>query len=78
MPYERSRQIEMRFKLVVRLTSQERLSAKQLAIKLNVSTATVHRIIGELKRRGYIVRSVRDEDGWHYELISSPPNNKLF
>ena len=71
MPYERTQQIEQRFKEVIELISTKRLNANQLALELEVSLPTVQRIITELRRRGHIIRSVRDESGWRYELSSS-------
>ncbi|MBU2535411.1 MAG: HTH domain-containing protein [Chloroflexi bacterium] len=68
MPYERTQQIEQRFKEAIELISKKRLNANQLASELDVSLPTVQRIITELRRRGYKIRSVRDELGWRYEL----------
>ena len=69
MPYERSRQIEQRFQKTVELIKKNGMNAGQLALELGVSLPTAHRIIGELKLRGHIIRSVRDEQGWRYELM---------
>ena len=69
MPYERTRQIEMRFQEAVRLIAIEPHNARQLAAALMVSTATVQRLIAELRRRGYSIRSVHDASGWRYELL---------
>lgn len=74
MPYERARQIEQRFQLVVKLIEEDSLNARKLAASLSVSQATLHRIITELRRRGYVIRSVRDTQGWRYELASYPPS----
>ena len=72
MTYERSRIIEERFQKALALIKQRRLNAGQLALELGVSRPTVHRIITELKRRGYSIRSVHEEHGWSYELIKKP------
>ena len=69
MPYERSRQIEQRFQKTVDLIKKNGMNAGQLALELGVSRPTAHRIIGELKLRGYTIRSVRDEQGWRYEFV---------
>ena len=69
MTYERSRTIEERFQKAVTLLQKKRLNAGQLALELGVSRPTVQRVITELKRRGYVIRSVHDEHGWSYELI---------
>ena len=64
MLYERARQIEMRFQEAVRLIADAPLNAQQLAAALGVSTSTVQRVIAELRRRGYSIRSVHDPRGW--------------
>lgn len=69
MLYERSRQIEQRFQKTVDLIKKNAMNAGQLALELGVSRPTTHRIISELKLRGYIIRSIRDEQGWRYELV---------
>lgn len=68
MPYERSLRIEQRFVRTLELIREGRSSAADLSTTLKVSRPTVHRIIAELKRRGYNVRSVRERTGWHYEI----------
>ena len=76
MPYERSRKIEERFRKTLALIQGRRLNAGQLALELDVSRPTAHRIINELKRRGYSIRSVHEEHGWSYELNKkSNPSN---
>jgi len=72
MPYERSQQIEKRFRQAIDLISSKSVNARQLADILGISRPTIQRMITELKRRGYIIRSVRDDHGWKYELISTP------
>jgi len=72
MPYERSRMIEERFQKTLFLIEKKRLNAGQLALELGVSRPTAHRIITELKRRGYSIRSVHEGDGWRYELRKKP------
>ena len=72
MPYERSLQIEKRFRQAIDLISSESVNAGQLASILGISRPTVQRMITELKRRGYSIRSVRDDHGWRYELIGRP------
>ncbi|MCK4782434.1 MAG: MarR family transcriptional regulator [Desulfobacteraceae bacterium] len=69
MLYERTRQIEHRFQKAIVLISKKQMNAKKLAFELGVSQPTVQRIITELKKRGYVIRSVRDESGWRYELV---------
>ncbi len=70
MPYERSRKIEERFQKAIDLIAESSLDAKHLAATLSVSRPTAQRITSELKRRGYKIRSVHDDHGWHYELLN--------
>ena len=72
MPYERTRAIEGRFIKAIDLLGKKRLNARQLALELGTSRPTAQRIITELRRRGYKIRSVRDESGWRYELVGVP------
>ena len=74
MPYERTYQIEQRFQRAIYIIKQNSHNARELAAALGVSRPTVQRIVAELKRRGHVIRSVRDEYGWRYELVSSPPS----
>jgi len=69
MPYERTWEIERRFQRAVDLLGRKQLNAGQLALELGVSRPTAQRIVTELRRRGYKIRSVRDESGWRYELV---------
>ncbi|MDD5701994.1 MAG: helix-turn-helix domain-containing protein [Dehalococcoidales bacterium] len=73
MSYERSRTIEERFQKAISLIEKEHLNAGQLAIELNVSRPTAHRIVTELKKRGYAIRSVYEEQGWCYEINNTLP-----
>jgi len=72
MPYERTREIERRFQRAVDSLGRKQLNAGQLALELGVSRPTAQRIVTELRRRGYKIRSVRDESGWRYELVGVP------
>jgi biotin operon repressor len=72
MPYERSRRIEQRFGRVVGLIQEGRSTSADLSAALDVSRGTVHRIIAELRRRGFTIRSVREENGWIYEITEFP------
>lgn len=76
MPYERSRRIEERFGQVVGLIQEGCSTSADLSEALNVSRATIHRIIAELRRRGFSIRSVRDEKGWSYEITRFPQNGE--
>lgn len=72
MPHERAHQIEQRFQRAIYIIKQNSHNARELAGALGISRPTVQRIVAELKRRGLVIRSVRDEHGWRYELVSSP------
>lgn len=77
MHYERTRKIEQRFQQAIKLIGQNSHSARGLAEALAVSRPTVDRIVAELKRRGYVIRAVRDECGWKYELINNPNQKRV-
>ena len=76
MPYERSRSIEERFGRVVGLIQEGCSTSADHSDALNVSRGTIHRIIAELRRRGFSIRSVREEKGWSYEIIQFPQNEE--
>ncbi len=76
MPYERSREIEQRFETAIDLITKKKLNSRELASQIGVSIPTAQRIVTELKRRGYSIRSVRDESGWHYEITSKRSSKK--
>lgn len=76
MPYERSRQIEQRFETTIDLITKKKLNSKELASQLGVSVPTAQRIVTELKRRGYLICSIRDEMGWHYEISERRLSNR--
>ena len=69
MPYERTHRIEQRISKAAELIASSPMNTRKLAITLDVSRPTVQRIVAELKRRGYKIRSVHDDHGWHYELM---------
>lgn len=70
MTYERTQAIEQRLERALALIRSQRLNAAQLAEVLDVSAPTVQRVVAELRRRGHVVRAVRDDQGWRYELVS--------
>lgn len=76
MPYERSREIEQRFIRVVALIQDGCSTSADLSAALDVSRVTVHRIIAELRRRGFSIRSVREEQVWSYEIKQFPPDEE--
>ena len=72
MTYERTGQIEQRFGHAIAVIESGSADARRLADALRVSRPTAHRIVAELRRRGFVIRSVHDEQGWRYELVSRP------
>jgi len=70
MYYERTNKIEKRFKRAIELLRTGNMTLDSLAKELDVSRPTVLRIVGELRRRGYKVRSVHETSRWQYELIT--------
>lgn len=76
MPYERTRQIEQRFRKAIMLIGKNQMNSKLLALELGVSQPTIQRIISELRNRGYQIRSVRDESGWRYELLGGQKSSQ--
>lgn len=76
-PYARISEIERRFERALDLISSSHLNARQLAERLDVSLPTAQRMISELRRRGHVIRSVREEHGWRYELTGGPQSTAL-
>lgn len=76
MSYERSRKIEQRFREAINLIKAKQLDARQLALELGVSRPTAQRIVTELRRRGYKIRSIREESGWRFEVVCIPDSAK--
>jgi DNA-binding MarR family transcriptional regulator len=73
MPYERVWETNRRFGELTRLLREECKHTRGLACALGVSPATVTRMLRELRRQGYAIRSVHEEKGWYYELAAIPP-----
>lgn len=73
MVYRRSQEIERRLEDLLRLVRRGRHSTPSLAKALHVSEPTVNRCLSALRERGYEIRSVKDGNGWSYELVSKPP-----
>ena len=77
MRYERSLAVTDRLEKVTDLIRTGQFSTPALAVKLAVSEQTVYRDITFLKRRGYLIRSVKLSAGWAYRLLSEPATDVL-
>lgn len=69
--YEKAHKIQARLKALLSLIQSRSYSASELSSQLGISIATVYRNIEALRQQGYEIKSVRDKDGWHYELNAS-------
>ena len=70
MPYERSQALEKRLHDLLGLLRNGRHSAPTLARELDISQPTVARCLTALRKRGYSIRAVKDQEGWSYRLSS--------
>lgn len=66
--YEKAHKIEKRLDALRSLISSGKYSTSLLSKKLNISTASVSRSIEALRQRGYVIKAIRDKNGWYYEL----------
>lgn len=64
--------IESRLADMLSLIRRGGESTPSLAEKLHVSQPTVSRCLTALRYRGYIIRSVREDAGWSYEVVGEP------
>jgi biotin operon repressor len=72
MVYRRSKMIENRLADMLSLIRSGGQSTPSLAEKFGISQPTVSRCLTALRERGYTIRSVREDTGWSYELVSEP------
>lgn len=72
MPYQRAQVIESRLRDMLELIRNGGQSTPSLAQELAISQPTVSRCLTALRARGYVIRSVKDEHGWSYELVAEP------
>ena len=68
MPYERSQALEQRLQQLLDLLRRGRHSAESLAAALEISQPTVSRCLAALRKRGHLIKAVKDERGWAYRL----------
>jgi biotin operon repressor len=71
MPYERSQALEKRLQELLALLKGGRHSTPTLASALEISQPTVCRCLAALRKRGYQIRAVKDEEGWSYRLANA-------
>lgn len=76
MPYERSQALEKRLQDLLDLLRQGRHSTPTLANQLDISTPTVARCLTALRKRGYEIRAVKDQNGWSYRLAAETSSTK--
>ena len=72
MIYERSLAIGQRFAAILSLIRTGQHSTRTLAVELGVSEPTISRCLAALRRRGYLIASQRQGQGWCYVLVREP------
>lgn len=70
MQYQQSFAIERRLEEMLALIRSGRHSTPSLAESLGISVPTVSRCLTALRDRGYDIKPVRGNDGWHYVLTA--------
>ena len=75
MPYERSQALEKRLQDLLGLLRDGRHSSQTLALALEVSQPTISRCLAALRKRGHVIRAVKDEAGWSYRMASGGNGN---
>lgn len=77
MLYKRSRDIEERLQIVLRLIRSGAYSTPKIARYLGVSIPTVSRDVTALRERGHDVRCRRKGQGWHYVIATHSSKTQL-
>jgi DNA-binding MarR family transcriptional regulator len=67
--YKRSQEIESRLGEILELIKRGDYCTATLATELQISQPTVSRCLTALRERGYVIRSVRESNGWAYRLL---------
>lgn len=75
--YRRSQEIEKRLSSLVDLIRTGRYCTPALAARLGISPPTVSRCLSALRQRGYVIRAVKEEEGWAYEIQSEPRSKAI-
>jgi len=70
--YRRSQEIEKRLSSLIDLIRTGRYCTPALAAQLGISPPTVSRCLSALRQRGYVIRAVKEDEGWAYEIKSEP------
>jgi Mn-dependent DtxR family transcriptional regulator len=70
--YRRSQEIEKRLSSLVELIRSGKYGTPALAAQLGISPPTVSRCLSALRQRGYVIRAVKEDEGWAYEIKSEP------
>jgi len=70
--YRRSQEIEKRLSALVALIRSGKYCTPALAAELGISPPTVSRCLSALRQRGFVIRAVKEEVGWAYEITSEP------
>jgi len=70
--YRRSQEIERRLTSLVDLIRSGKYCTPALAEQLGISPPTVSRCLSALRQRGYVIRAVKENDGWAYEIMREP------
>jgi DNA-binding MarR family transcriptional regulator len=66
--YRRSQEIERRLTSLVDLIRSGKYGTPALAAQLRISPPTVSRCLSALRQRGYVIRAVKEDDRWAYEI----------
>ena len=70
--YRQSQEIEKRLSYLVELIRTGKYCTPALAAELGISPPTVSRCLSALRQRGYVIRAVREDEGWAYEITREP------
>jgi Mn-dependent DtxR family transcriptional regulator len=70
--YRRSQEIEERLSELLALIRSGSYGSPALATELGISLPTVSRCLSALRQRGYVIRAVKEDKGWAYEIKGEP------
>lgn len=75
--YRRSQEIEKRLSSLVELIRTGKYCTPALAAELGISPPTVSRCLSALRQRGYVIRAVKEDEGWAYEIKREPQSKTM-